>query len=157
MFYEKSIFFLTKDSIILLFLVKYYAVKTNIIMYYLLLNFAALERTKNIDVDMLQTNNLRNLHKRKRKKYTVSSINTYTPTKPLYWRSSSIAAKRGHLERLIYESLKCSTTIAFVTFYDAAESIVCPQLLYVVAWTFVLFQLSCSRAVTDGSGMQLEG
>ena len=32
-----------------------------------------------------------------------------------------MAAKRGHLERLTYESLKCLTTIAFGTFYDVAE------------------------------------
>ena len=40
--------------------------------------------------------------------------------------------------------------------YDAAESIVCPQLLFVVAWTFVLFHPSCSTTVSDGSGTQLD-
>ena len=50
--------------------------------------------------------------------------------RPLSGRSASMVPKRGHLERL---TLKCWTTIAFVTFYNAAESIVCPQLLYVVA------------------------
>ena len=64
--------------------------------------------------------------------------------KPLFGRSSSVAAKH------------CSTTIAFVTFYDAAESIVCPQLLYVVALTSVLFHPSCSSVVSDGSGKQLD-
>ena len=33
----------------------------------------------------------------------------------------------------------------------------CPQLLYVVAWTSVLFPTSCSSVVSDGSGTQLEG
>ena len=76
--------------------------------------------------------------------------------KPLSGRSSSMTAKRGRFERLTYESLKCSTTIAFVTFCDAAESIVCPQLLYVVTWTSVLFHPSCPSAVPDGSGTQLD-
>ena len=55
----------------------------------------------------------------------------------------------GHLQRLTYESLKCSTMIA-------AESIVCLQLLYVITWTSVLFHPSCSSVVSDGSGMQLD-
>ena len=53
---------------------------------------------------------------------------------------TSMAVKRGHLERLTYKSSKCSTTIAFVTFYDVTESTVCPQLLYVIAWTSILFR-----------------
>ena len=46
--------------------------------------------------------------------------------------------------------------IAFVTFYDVAESIVCPQLLYAVDWTSVLFHPSCSSVISDGSGTQLD-
>ena len=64
--------------------------------------------------------------------------------------------ERGYLERLTFESLKCSTTIAFVTFYDSAASIVCQQLLYVVAWTSVLFHSSYSSAVSDCSGTRLD-
>lgn len=66
-----------------------------------------------------------------------------------------MAAKCGHLERLTYKDLKCSTTIAFAAFYDAAESIMCPQPLYVVTRVSVLFHPSCSSIVSDGSGMQL--
>ena len=36
-------------------------------------------------------------------------------------------------ERVLSESLKSSTMITFVTFYNATKSIVCPHLLYVVA------------------------
>ena len=86
----------------------------------------------------------------------ISTATKGASIKLLSGRSSSMAAKRGHLERLTYESLKCSTTIAFVTFYNAAELIVCPQLLYVVAWTSVLFHPSCSSAVSDSSGTQLD-
>ena len=67
-----------------------------------------------------------------------------------------MAAKRGYLERLTFESLKCSTTIAFVSFYDATESIVCSQLLYVATWTSVPFHFSYTGVISDGSGMQLD-
>ena len=39
----KLIFFLTKDNKILLFIVKHYAIKTDIIRYYLFLNSAELK------------------------------------------------------------------------------------------------------------------
>ena len=83
--------------------------------------------------------------------YERAHLSSHYPDDP-----SSMAAKRGHWERLTYESLKCSTTIAFVTFNDVAKLMGCSQLLYNVTWTSILFHPSCSSAVSDGSGTQLD-